>query len=397
MRVLILSVTAGQGHNSCAKAILHELQQRGLECQMVDAVSYINEWIGKRLDKSYLDMSKYTPDFWSFLYRTGVKISEHSYNRNGDVDLLPFVPKRFHQLVEEFVPDVVICTHVFASMMIGHLRKMNKIKAAIVGINTDFTLHPFWELVNQDYMVLAGRGMDYSVQKRGIRAEQLLPIGLPVDPKFDLSIEAVEAKRQLGLEDKLMVLLMSGSMGFGDMTSSVKALDLLPSDFQIVVICGNNEKLRAELEKNVEKGIFEKKVRVCGFANNVQEYMSAADIVCTKPGGLSVSETMNMRRPLVLTAPIPGLEEINAAFLVNNGVAVQSSSQYPLDETVYNLLRNPQQRERLVNAQIAMTPGKATSRLADFVIDKIRYQLGEDKKEEEESGKSFSVKQTELR
>jgi UDP-N-acetylglucosamine:LPS N-acetylglucosamine transferase len=307
---------------------------------------------------------------WSWLYRTGVKLSERSFHKNTS-DLLPFAPKRFRQMVEEYAPDAVVCTHVFASLLIGHLRQSHVVDMPVIGINTDFTLHPFWELVNQDYIVLAGRGMDYSVQKRGVGAGQILPLGLPVDPKFNRIEKKSKSRAMLQLYDMPTLLLMSGSMGYGDMLESVKKLDVLPTEFQMVVICGNNQKLRDAIREEIDSGSLQKHIRVCGFVENVQDYMAAADIICTKPGGLSVSEAMNVQRPIVLTTPIPGLEEINASFLVNNAVAVQASDWYPLDEAVYNLLRNPARQQQIVEAQKEVTPGHAAEHLADFVVELV--------------------------
>lgn len=377
MRVLILTVSSGQGHNMCAKAVSTALEDRGAETRVVDTITYINEWVGKQLDKTYLGMSKHTPDFWKWVYTTGVKISERSYSKNHPLKL-PYIPQRFRQLVQDYDPNVVVCTHVFASLLISKLRQDNGLTVPVIGVNTDFTLHPFWEMVEQDYIVLAGKGMDYAVEKRGISQDKILPIGLPVDPKFNTQIEMKEARTQLGLEEKPTLLLMSGSMGYGDIGESVKKLDVLPMDFQMVVICGNNEKMRTELEDGLARKEYQKNIRVLGFVDNVHEYMCAADMVCTKPGGLSVSESMNLRRPIVLTEPIPGLEELNAVFLVNNGVAVQSSKPYPLDEAIFNLMRNPERRHQIIEAQSKMTPGHAAEHLADFILERQSIGQGEE-------------------
>lgn len=369
MNVLVLTVTAGQGHNTCAKAVVTALEKQGVHCRLIDTVKYLNEMTGDAFNRAYLSMSKYVPQMWGSLYRGALKNSR-SITERSSPGIVPMVPKKFRNLIHDSAPDAIVCTHFVASLLLTRLRSEGEARMPVVGINTDFSLHPFWEGVDQDYLVLATDSMDYMVLERGISAEKILPIGIPVHEKFRGLPNRQDCRAALNLADKPTLLVMSGSMGFGSLIDHVDELDSLPLDFQMAVICGNNQPLRERLYDKIEAGAYSKYIRPLGFIDNVEMYMGAADIICTKPGGLSVSETFCVARPMVLLDPIPGLEELNAAFLVNSGLAVQTGKNYSLQEAVYNLFSNPRRMEAIEREQLYYSPCDAAHRLADFLMEK---------------------------
>ena len=374
MKILVLTVTAGQGHNTCAKAVIAALEKRGVDCSLVDTVKYISEMTGDALDRAYLNMSKYTPQVWGSLYRGSLR-SSRSISEHSGPGIIPMVPKKFRQLISAYAPDGIVCTHFFASLLLTRLRSQGSAQMPVIGINTDFSLHPFWEAVNQDHLVLASDAMDYMVHQRGIHKESILPIGIPVHEKFRDIPDKQACRQALNLTDKPTLLIMSGSMGFGSLLDHVDELDTLPLDFQMTVICGNNLALKGALEEKINAGAYRKYIRPLGFIDNVQLYMGAADLICTKPGGLSVSETFCVGRPMVLLDPIPGLEELNAAFLVNNGLAVQTSKNYSLNEAVYNLFANPRRMQAIEEEQRRNSPRDAADKLSDFLLESAaKYQ-----------------------
>lgn len=368
MRALVLSVTAGQGHNSCAKSIIASLEYRGVKCRMLDTVKYINYFAGETVDKGYLTLGKYVPKAWGGLYNQALK-SSVSGGVMAKIIKTPMLLGRLKSLIFEFDPDVVISTHVFPALMMTHLRQEGLAPMPLIGINTDFTLHPFWEEVKQDRLVLACDKMHYMVHKRGIPDNQVMPIGIPVHRKFAEEQTAARALEKLGLPNKTTVSIMSGSMGFGNVMESVQELDAMPVDYQMIVICGNNLKLYNALIEAVDAGEYQKDIYVYKFVGNVEDIMAASNIICTKPGGLSLSEALTVRRPIVMLEPIPGLEEYNAAFMVNCGAAVQTGKYYTLSEAVYNLLQSPERIQSMLSIQDEMIPKLASEKLASYLVE----------------------------
>ena len=171
---------------------------------------------------------------------------------------------------------------------------------------TDFTIHPFWEDADLDYYVTANELLNHQASKKGIDTSKILPIGIPIHPKFGKKMDKLEARNILGIEDKPTILIMSGSMGYGNLETIITDMDTMDMDFQIISICGNNKNLKEDRwDDNKEK------VYNYGFTDKVDIIMDAADCIVTKPGGLTTSESLAKGLPMIIINPIPGQEERN--------------------------------------------------------------------------------------
>ena len=271
--------------------------------------------------------------------------------------------------VSAYDPDVIIYTHVFAGVLLDEIKVKYGLRATTMGIVTDFRLHPYWEEnLHLDYVVCADKRLIYNAMKKGFDQSQLLPFGIPIHPKFLKEISKEDARKELGLENKRTVLVMGGSMGFGDITKNVKTLDLLDIDFQIMVVCGSNKKLCDQLSKME----FTKTVKIFGYVNNVELLMSASDCVVTKPGGLTTSESLAKKIPLIIVNPIPGQEDRNVEFLLNNGAAIATSEFLKLDEAIWICLSDEKRLESLRDAISQIRHPDALDRICEFAIEKAR-------------------------
>ena len=173
-------------------------------------------------------------------------------------------------------------------------------------------------------------------------------------------------RQKLGLDpEKPVVLFMGGSMGYGNMAENVKKLDGLDRDFQIIAVCGSNKKA-LESMKGTE---FKKKVLSFGFVKNVDELMDASDILITKPGGLTTSESLTKGLPMIIVNPIPGQEDQNTEFLLNNGAAAAVTKGYSLEEAVYNLVTSPERIRNMEDAISILRKPNATNDICRFVLD----------------------------
>ena len=264
---------------------------------------------------------------------------------------------------ESFQPDVVICSHCMAAQIASSVYSLGKCNAARIGIVTDYTLHPYWKGVKLDALVTPSEQLTYGIVQAGMPEHTVRPIGIPINPKFNLHIDKKEARAQIGIPDMPTVLLMGGSMGNGDVVSAIERLDQLPLDFQMVVVCGSNEKLKAKLDAMLTV----KRLTVFGFSNIVDVLMSASDLIVTKPGGLTVSESIAKWLPMVLIDPIPGQEDRNMDFLTNHGMAMRTGKYLPVDTVVWQLLNNPRRLELMRSAQEMFGKPRATDDLQTLI------------------------------
>ena len=346
MRVLILSVTAGFGHHATAKAIGDMLESKGAEVHTLDVYAYISNLIKTTIDKGYLFSSKHMQTLYRLVYQLAENNGASYFNSAPSIINIinALGASKFAKVIANHVPDVIICTHVFAAQMVDELKKRKKLAdIETIGIVTDYTLHPYWEDVPRvQYIVTASELLTYRCVQRGIPEDRILPFGIPVHPKFNEKLSREDAAAQLGIDPKMKtILLMGGSMGHA---------------YHV-------EQFAAHYQGSC-------RIYPYGFVHNVEVMMSASDCIVSKPGGLTVSEALAKNLPMLLFDPIPGHEERNVDFLVNNGMAALITKHFPIDEAVYELFCNPVRLETVRRTMSEIAHPDATERLAEFVLRK---------------------------
>lgn len=371
MNVLIFSVTAGYGHIAAAQAVNLALTARGVNVVTVDLYEYISPPVQRTIDGGYALFSKYTPR----IYRACYQQAENRGRQSMLFALINWINSRglenILHLITETAPDLIVCTHIFAAQLIDLLKQRNKLTIPAIGIVTDYTLHPFWEAVPRiEHLVIASELLAHTALKRGIAVERLLPFGIPVHPKFTQTLSREAAADQLGLDPaKPTVLLMGGSMGYSNSQKIVAQLAKTGLPLQILAVCGRNQKQFERLSQIKVSFCGPCQLFVYGFAKYVEILMSAADCLITKPGGLTVSEALVKKLPLFLTDPVPGHEEHNAEFLVNNGVSLRLTRTFEADEAVYQFFNNPCRAQAMSAMMQNLSPSNAADQLADFIMN----------------------------
>ncbi len=165
--------------------------------------------------------------------------------------------------------------------------------------------------------------------------------------------------------------MMGGSMGYANNRKTIERLSLIKIPFQLLVVCGNNKKGYNQLLSQMEEYEGPCTIHPYGFVDNVDVMMSASDCIITKPGGLTVSEALARHLPMLLVDPIPGHEERNVEFLLNNGMALAVTKTFPVDEAVYNLFKNPGRIDQIREVMAMTAHPDATEQLVDFVLKNI--------------------------
>ncbi len=377
MKILILSVTAGEGHNSTAAAVRHCFAKRGITCDTVDTLKYINSVLGKTVDRGYIASTKNLQAPYAKVYRMMEKRKtvrdEYSLTRLTN----SIVAKKMYRLIKSYSPDAIIVTHCFAAVLLDVVKEKYGLDMPLYGIVTDFTIHPFWEeATGFDYIVTANELLSLQVAKKGFSSKQILPLGIPIKSKFAVQNDKQEMRLKHGLDpNKHTVLIMSGSMGFGKIEDTVKALDELKSDFQLIIVCGRNEKSKAAIESTPHK----KKILCLGYVDYVDELMDCSDCFVSKPGGLTTSEALAKELPIIIVNPIPGVEDRNADFLTNNGIAMRVSETCPIDEIIYQYFRFPEKIENMKKSISLIKRPDSSESLCKHVIAKVNERKSRNK------------------
>ncbi len=365
MKVLVLSVTAGQGHNSTARALCAYLESIGCQAEMLDTLEYVNGALGETVSRGYLLVATNAKLAYKGAYRLAEKRKKSKSEISPTRATGNLMSKKLIKYINSYDPDVIICTHVFAGIILDVLKEKDQLRAKTVGIVTDFMFHPYWEEgVNLDYVVTPNEQMLVQARKKGFADSQVLPFGIPIHPKFGQRISKEQARAELGLDiNKPTVLLMSGSMGYGNIEETVNALDSVPFDFQLITVCGYNTEAKARIDEMKTS----KRILNLGYVDYVEKLMDASDCIISKPGGLTTSEALVKGLPMIIVDPVPGQEDRNTEFLTNNGVAMAVTSTSPLDDVVYQMLANPKRVEVMRQAIALLAKPSSTKDICEFV------------------------------
>ena len=376
VRALILSVKAGYGHHSTAKAIIEKFEKNGHECVMLDIFDYINKHLGNSIQEGYLLSTKYLSAPYGKVYGKLNKKDEPYDKYSALVMASHMIAKKLEGYCLDFAPDVIIGTHSFACMVMTELAEFGVIDCPTMGIVTDFTIHPFWESTLLDYYIVPDRMLIYEMMRKGIPEDKILPIGIPIREQFETKTDKSEARKKLGISDRKTILVMSGSMGYGNIKKTLIEMDDFPGDFQILCVCGSNKKIKTAIERHSWK----KEIYIYGFVGNINEMMDASDFIISKPGGLTTSEAFAKGLPMITVNPLPGQEDRNMDFLVNSGCVIMVNKRYTISEALYQLLSCPWRCELMEESVRHVGKPNAAEDLYQFVLKKLSANSAETEK-----------------
>lgn len=367
-RVLLLTASAGGGHNSAAKAIKDALEKADCEVIIVDSVKSASPMLNVIVSDGYEKSAKYIPQTYGSIYRMS---GRKTRKKNLDVIIRQLMGRKILYLVNNKKPDAIICTHPFPTMALMKYKERGIVDVPIISVLTDYTAHPAYIQKNVDAFIVGDDDVLYLLRNSGIDSDKIYPFGIPISENF-LNTERVDiVKEQLGLDDKFTVLLMGGSFGAGNIRDSL--LELLKSsyDFQIVVITGRDQSLKEKLENMIEELNPDKKVVILGFTKDMPELLTIGDVLVTKPGGLTTTEAIIKAIPMVIPYYIPGQEEENVDYLLNNGLALKTSNNYPLSSLIEILMDRPDKYEEIVQRMISRRKMDSASKTANLTLELI--------------------------
>lgn len=345
-KILIFYGSYGGGHLSAARSIKEyiDTHYKDTETLMVDCIEYINRLLNSVSTKAYEEMAKKAPWAWKRVYHDSQKgaLAKISSTSNKVMAL------KLYRLFKYFDADLVISTHPFASQMCAVLKKKGKIQAKIATVMTDYAPHPQWIVQHEylDFFFVAHQGMKQDLINLGVASSKIFSTGIPLSNKFLRSYNKQETLSSFGLTSgKTTVLFFAGGkFGLG----KSKTYEILKSfienlpDIQVVAIAGKNEKMKHRFDELVELENKKDTVKVLEFTDKIPELMSVSDLVVTKPGGLTTTESLASGLPLVIINPIPGQEEENAKFLESKQVAIWLKKDDDIKQVLYDLFQSPE-------------------------------------------------------
>ena len=400
MRILIATVTAGGGHIAAAAAL--EEAWRGLRpgdtLERIDLIKFFSPLHKKVHEDGYVQLVERAPELWGMLFSK----TDHPQVARRMSRLRRAFPSssrnKFIRHLKQFRPDVVLCTHYLPLEALGVLRangaRLWRSPAAarpsgatpvkistpsrclaaaagaehtaalqnkppfIVSIVTDFEAHALWMDACVDLYCVAAEETKARLVARGAAAANAVATGIPIAAKFLSKPDPRAVRKQYGLRDDQPVLLvLGGGFGMGPVAEILAELDRVPGRFQTLVVTGRNEELRRKLATQTRRH----PTHVLGFSTNMHELMAVADLIITKPGGLTTSEALALGKPLFILNPIPGQEAANSDFLLERGAAIKVNRVEDLPFRIEKLLGSKKLAEMAKAAKSLGRPQSATT------------------------------------
>ena len=401
-KVLIMSASTGGGHNRAARAIKEELTNKSIngitiDCEIIDSLKIVNGTMDRLISQGYEKSAKYTPKAWGGVY----KLTEStliSRNEFKDNPLTSLVSRKLKKLVELKKPDLIIGTHPFPMIALSTLKKHSMLYSnnelntfteslhnyykdlnipPLITVLTDYTTHSAYIQNEIDYYIAGHEYVKELLIEDGIDEEKIKPYGIPVEKSFLSHRDRNTVLSELNLDpDKFTVLLMGGSFGAGSIKDTLEELISIDRDFQVIVVTGRNKSLKEKLEKSLisSEDTIDKNISVLGFTDKMNDLLASVDILVSKPGGLTTTESLLKEVPMIIPYFIPGQEEENLDFLSNCGASLRTSKKFTLSVILKVLIDNPNRIDMIKENIKSIKKLNASQDIAKLAFDILSKQ-----------------------
>lgn len=377
-KILVLSVPAGAGHTRVAEAIRSCAAEEYPHAKVIhlDAMAFATPRLRKVYTDLYLWLIRRAPGLWSHVYRFTNQVRADGWINRLRRWIEARDSRRLVAEVAALAPDVVVCTHFQPAEILSRQIAAGALGCPVWVQVTDFDLHRMWVHPHIAGYFAANDEVAFRMREQGIAPQAIHVAGIPTMPAFSLRAERAECARALGLDPSLTTfLLMGGGAGLGGLSRVAQQLLLIPCNFQLIVLAGKNLAELAALQRLAER--YPGRLAAQGYSDRVDRLMGCADLVITKPGGSTTAECLAMGLPMIVNAPIPGQEEHNANFLLEQGAALKAIDLPTLEYRIRYLLAHP--------ARLAQMAGRARAlgrpHAARQVLETVLCQCGHESEE----------------
>jgi processive 1,2-diacylglycerol beta-glucosyltransferase len=368
-KLMVLSVSSGAGHGRAADAICSQANAGNAQvaARHIDVMDLASFALRKVYTRLYIALVNKFPSLWHQIYhRTDRSQSNGLFDRLRRAMEQASV-SRLLQEIERVAPDAIICTHFLPAEILARMRRNGRLGCPVWVQVTDFDVHRMWVHNGITGYFAGNEEVAYRLRDRGVAANAIRVTGIPIMEAFRQTPDRVECASELGIDPtRMTLLLMGGGAGLGNLDEVADRLMQLDRDFQLVVMAGRNIAALARL-RTLEKR-FPNRLFAYGYTGHVAKLMACSDLAITKPGGLTVSECLAMGLPMILYRPIPGQEERNADYLLEQGVALKANDAATLEYRVIELLKQPERLAAMRSRALGLGRVNAARDVVDTVL-----------------------------
>jgi processive 1,2-diacylglycerol beta-glucosyltransferase len=371
VNLLIMSASVGAGHLRAAEALEAAFRQLapGATIQRVDVLTLTNAAFRRVYARAYLDLVNKAPHLLGYLY--DLMDRPPSPRRRSDrlrllvqeLNLAPFI-----HFLEDQPFDAVVNTHFLPAEIIAALRSKGQLQLPQYTVTTDFETHRLWLNQPCEHYFTATEEGALNLQHWGVPAADVTVSGIPIHPVFSAPKERRTCLEHQGLVgDRPIVLQLAGGFGVGPVEGLYREILQIEIPLEVVVVAGRNERLQAQVA-TVEVPS-RHRAKVMGFTDQIDELMLLADLVVSKPGGLTTSEVLARGAALAIVNPVPGQESRNSDFLLENGAAIKINNMGTLAYKLTGLLRDPGRLQHLKENARRLSKPRAAFDVAQRILN----------------------------
>lgn len=338
-KVLILSTSTGYGHNQAANSLMELIKNDDTEILVHD---FLKE--NRFFDRSIVNGYDLCASSLGTLYGLLYKISNIKFINNLVSFLFLPVANKLAKFIDSFNPDLIITTHPLAVSILSYLKKRQIIKVPVISVVTDFKCHYTYVSKIIDHYIVACDFTKENLASKGIPKEKISPFGIPV--KQDFYKEDYPNYVENIIQSPLNILLMGGGMGLDNISKVLKTLIKNENPLNLTIVCGNNAELKEELCKEYGHIKGNKKLNILGYTTEIPKIMKGSDLIITKPGGLTTTESLLSHLPMIIPFIIPGQESENREFLSKSNCAITINHLEELNKVINDLNKD---NNKLIN------------------------------------------------
>lgn len=371
-KVIILYSTGGMGHKKAAIALLEAFQKKGgaVEAMNVDTFDYGNKFYKFLYMDFYIFLMTRARWLWGILYYfSDIGIVDKFFKwlrKFFDLKNL----KGFEDMLLKEKPDAVITTHFVLPGIAGVIRRRTGFDSKLYVVITDYGPHGFWLSKDIDRFFVGTESAVPEVVRRGIPEEKVTVTGIPAVKEFSGELDAAGLRKAYQLEEgRKTIFILSGGFGVGPMESILLSLSAVRADIQVITVCGHNKTAYDNISKLKAKLNYP--VKLFGFTDKIAELMAVSDLMITKAGGISVTEALDMRLPMILLASIPGQETWNEKLLLKAGAAEKAKSVREIPDLVNRILLSSDVYDSLKSGIDKIRRPLAARDIVDIVLKEI--------------------------
>ncbi len=369
MKVLIFYATAGGGHKAAAKTIAEEVKKLGHEAVILDGLAHQPKWLQTFFNRGYAFLTDSLPWLWRVVFWLS---DRPILNRALAFPLFWSNQAYLRQTIHKYQPDSIVTTYYWASAIRGVLDEL-KSSAKLTTVVTDkFSPSKIWFLEkDSDYLVFSRQARDVALQCQ-IPEARIKVFADIVDNRFNhkLSDQMIKHfKKSEGFDPALPLILVVGggeSMPKGKAIVSELLRQNLPA--QVAVVCGRNQKLKSKLEKLADKypGI---KIKIYGFVDFMYDLLNSADLVIAKAGPATMTETLLLEKPLLLSHYYWKQELGNVRFVVEHRLGYYEPNPKKLAKLAKELLVDSEARKKLIENNRQMKLKTDSQAIAEYLTE----------------------------